>query len=177
MTNAALFDTLPDEMKALPHFVVWHLEEVTNKQGETRLTKVPYIARRAAYAEETARLASSTKSTRWTSFTTAVATFELGGWNGIGFMFQGSGYTGGDVDHCIDPETDAIDQGGRRVIDHLQSYTERSFSGDGIHTIIKASMPGKGRRFGPVEFYSDGRFFAISGQHIPGTLVTIEARQ
>ncbi len=177
MTNAALFDTLPDEMKALQHFVVWHLEEVTNEKGVTRLTKVPYIARRAAYAEETARKASSTKSTSWTSFTTAVETYLQGGWHGIGFMFEGSGYTGGDVDHCIDAETDAIDQRGRRVIDRLQSYTERSFSGDGIHTIIKASMPETGRRFGPVEFYSDGRYFAMTGQHIPGTLVTIEARQ
>lgn len=177
MTNVALFNNLPDEMKAVPHFVVWHLEEATNKQGETRLTKVPYIARRIAYVEETARKASSTKSTSWASFTTAVETYLQGGWNGIGFMFEGSGYTGGDVDHCIDPETDTIDQRGRRVIDHLQSYTERSFSGDGIHTIIKASMPDTGRRFGPVEFYSDGRFFAMTGQHIPGTPVTIEVRQ
>jgi putative DNA primase/helicase len=177
MTNAALFDNLPDELKATTRFVVWHLEEVTNEKGVTRLTKVPYIARRIAYAEETARKASSTKSTSWTSFTTAVETYLQGGWDGIGFMFQGSGYTGGDVDHCIDPETDAIDQRGQRVIDRLQSYTERSFSGDGIHTIIKASMPETGRRFGPVEFYSDGRYFAMTGQHIPGTPVAIEERQ
>jgi len=46
-----------------------------------------------------------------------------------------------------------------------------------VHILTQATLPGAGRKIGTVEMYSDGRFFTLTTDHVPGTPTTIEARQ
>ena len=48
-------------------------------------------------------------------------------------------------------------------IHSLQSYSEYSQSGNGIHIICKGRLPKTGRRKKNVEMYSEGRFFIMTG--------------
>jgi putative DNA primase/helicase len=53
-----------------------------------------------------------------------------------------------------------------RVIEGLDSYTELSPSGKGVHVIAKGQIPHGGRR-GAVEMYCQDRFFTVTG-HVLG---------
>jgi primase-polymerase (primpol)-like protein len=45
-----------------------------------------------------------------------------------------------DLDHCRDLKTGAIVPGAQRIVDELDSYTEVSPSGDGLHIWIRARL-------------------------------------
>jgi hypothetical protein len=96
---------------------------------------------------------------------------------GIGFMFNGDGIMGMDIDHCLDA-TGKLTPEAEYAITTLATYTEVSISGHGLHALCHATLPdGKGRRKEPFEFYSHGRFFVITGEAWPKTPLTLEARQ
>ena len=61
-------------------------------------------------------------------------------------------------------------------LDTLNSYTEVSPSGKGIHVIVKGRLPPGRWKKGPVEMYSEGRFFTMSGTRLSGMPATIENR-
>ena len=47
----------------------------------------------------------------------------------------------------------------------------------GAHILIKARLPGKGRRTGKIEVYDSGRYFTVTGKHVSGTPFAIQKRQ
>jgi len=62
----------------------------------------------------------------------------------------------------------------RVILKHVQSYTERSPSGTGLHIIGYGALPGTGRRTRPrgfkeLEVYDRARCFTMTGEHYPGT--------
>ena len=64
------------------------------------------------------------------------------------------------------------------IVKHLNSYTEWSPSGEGLHILVKASLQDMtGRRSQGIEVYSSRRYFTITGDHLDGTPRTIEERQ
>ena len=75
-----------------------------------------------------------------------------------------------DLDHCRDAETGVIEEWATGIIDTLNSYTEVSPSGTGIHIFVRGSLPGKRRRKGRVEVYESGRYMTVTGW-------TLEERQ
>jgi hypothetical protein len=97
---------------------------------------------------------------------------------GLGFVFtENDPYAGIDRDHCVDRDTAAIEPWAQAHIDRLNSYTEITPSGTGVHTLVQGDLPPKGRKKGPVEMYAYARFFTMTGWHVPGTPRTIEQRQ
>jgi putative DNA primase/helicase len=83
-----------------------------------------------------------------------------------------------DLDGCRDKETSAIAQWGQEIIDEINSYTELSPSGCGVHIFAYGAVPeNKGRKRGGVEMYATGRYATMTGQHVPGTPKTIEHRE
>jgi primase-polymerase (primpol)-like protein len=68
-----------------------------------------------------------------------------------------------DLDGCRDPETEEIEHWGAKIIEALDSYTEVSPSGEGIHVIVKGKVPASIKR-GRIEMYSIERYFTITGQ-------------
>lgn len=147
-------EEIPEELKARPQWVVWKLE-----MRDSNLTKV-------LYNSDTGRRASVTDLMTWSAFEVTLKTYEAGGYDGIGFVFcSGDPYVGVDLDGCVDPETGEIALWASQIIEGLDSYTELSPSGTGVHIISRGKIPGSGRR-GSVEMYSQDRFFTVTGHLI-----------
>jgi len=105
-----------------------------------------------------------------------LARFKCDTVDGIGFQL-GDSYTGIDLDDCRDARSGDIEPWAREIIRQLDSYTEISPSGTGIHILAKGTLPPRGRRKGPVEIYSGGRYLTMTGEHLDGTPGTVEERQ
>jgi hypothetical protein len=81
-----------------------------------------------------------------------------------------------DLDGCIDADG-TISAEATRLIAALDSYTERSVSGTGIHILVRGLPPEDARRPAGVELYPGdrGRFLLLTGDVIDGR-DTIEER-
>lgn len=100
----------------------------------------------------------------WRPFEEAIEVLER--YDGVGFVFSsGDPYTGVDLDNCIQQETGEIEQWALEIIRHLDSYTELSATGRGVHIIVKGEVTN--RRQGDIEVYSSKRFFTMTG-HVLG---------
>ena len=90
-------------------------------------------------------------------------------WGGIGYGFNKEyGFTGIDLDDCIDPVTHEIEPWAVEICEKLNSYTEQSLSGNGLHIVVRWTMPARsdnkeGVHVNPVEIYSGKHFFAMTG--------------
>ena len=83
---------------------------------------------------------------------------------------------GVDLDDCREPESGFIDDGAQATIEQLNSYTEVSPSGRGVHILVTGELPPGGNKTEGVEMYSQGRYFTVTGQHVAGTPLAVEAR-
>lgn len=134
-------NNIPDELKSVNNWVCW--------VGSDKIPKSPFNGKNA----------QSNNPKTWGTFTQAVKACETFGFDGLGFMFDTkSGYFGVDLDKCID-RIDFVDE----FVETLQSYSEISKSGHGIHIICKGQLPDGARRKGNVEMYSSGRYFICTG--------------
>ena len=88
----------------------------------------------------------------------AMFQFQL---DGIGVEL-GRGLCGIDLDHCIN-EQGQITVQARDVIAAMDSYTEISPSGTGIHILFSGIIPEGSRRKDGIEMYSEGRYFTVTG--------------
>lgn len=90
--------------------------------------------------------------------------------NGIGYVFSADGpISGVDLDDCRDPDTGEIDPWAVEIVQSLDSFTEVSPSGTGLHIYVFGSVPDGGNKKGNVELYDETRFFTVTGQHVPET--------
>ncbi len=152
-------DKIPPELKARPQWGVWRQEVV-----DGRFTKVPYQPRKPQ------KKASSTNPDTWGTFEQALSVAQTNGFHGIGYVFSPQDvYAGVDLDHCRNPETGEIAEWAWQIIKRLNSYTEISPSGRGVHIIIKGIVPPGGNKKGQVEMYSQRRYFTMTGHHLGGT--------
>lgn len=159
-------DAIPEELRDRPQWLVFRAEP--NDGG--KLVKRPYQSR------ATRTLASTVNAAMWSTYEEArTAVARDRSLHGVGFAFSASDpYTGIDLDHVID-EDGVISKFALKVIALLDSYTEYSYSGDGIHIIVRAKTS-KGYH-GRLEAYSSGRYFVTTGNHVPGTPTTINEAQ
>jgi putative DNA primase/helicase len=153
-------------MRDLKQWLCWRLEV-----RDGRPTKIPY-------SPLANRRASSTDPSTGGCYSEAVTAYKERGHDGIGFVFtEGDDLAGVDLDGCLDPETGEIEGWAQEIIEELDSYTEISPSGTGVHILLKATLPPGHNRKGRFEAYDRGRYFTMTGRHLPGTPRTIEARQ
>ena len=144
---SVLAESIPEELKVRPQWVVW-------KAVGEKPDKVPYSAK-------TGCKASSTDLMTWSTFEEALEAYEKDGYAGVGFVFcSGDPYTGIDLDGCVD-ESGHIDDWALEIVRYLDSYTEFSVTGSGLHIIVRGDLPN--RRKDDVEVYSSKRFFTVTG--------------
>jgi putative DNA primase/helicase len=162
--------TIPDEMLHARRWVGWRYEQRPDPQsGELKWTKVPYQAKCPTYK------ASSTNGKTWGTAKQAEAAYAHGDVDGVGFVL-GSGWAGADFDgQCRDAATGVIDEAVLAGVRQLDSYSEVSPSGAGVHTLFHAETV-RGTRRNHVELYSAGRYFTVTGQQLPDTPATVEPR-
>lgn len=160
--NDNKYNAIPAELKNIKNWVCWKAEP--DERSHSGISKKPINPITGGFA-------MSNNPDTWTDFKTAVSVAEK--YSGIGFMFGGSGYFGVDLDDMPndiqsykDGNTDNIIS---EFVDTLQSYTEYSQSGTGVHIICKGKLPKGGRKkvhsFGGFEMYDSGRFFVMTGNY------------
>ena len=174
---------IPKELKDRPQWVLWCWEQrVDRTTGEVKWTKPPYQPNGAN--------AESDNPATWVSFEEAKAAYERGDFSGIGYVVTvdkelGDGHPGTvddviagvDLDHVVDVKAGAIIPWAQSIVDRLDSYTDISPSGTGLRIFVYAKLPPKDRKLGGFECYESGRYLTVTGNHLPGTPLTIEARQ
>ena len=125
----------------------------------------------------TGLFAKTSDPTTWGSFENAVECFENNRLQGIGFVFsEDDSFVGIDLDDCISADNGEIEPHAKEIIDQLNSYTEISPSGKGVHVIVKGKLPEGWRKNGNVEIYDNGRYFTITGNILEGSSKTIADR-
>lgn len=140
-----LLDNIPEEFRQRAQWVV-------------HKNKVPYIAGGVGRAK-------STDSLTWRTFEEAVRALKTGRWDGIGFVFSsGDPYAGVDLDKCRNPETGELEEWAAEIVKALGGYAEASFSGTGVHIIVRGKAPNRKR--GHVEAYSSERYFTMTGRKL-----------
>ena len=176
------FGNIPSELQGWPQWVLWRCEERPDSAtGELKWTKPPY--------QPNGISAESDNPNTWVSFAEAKASYERGGFSGIGYVVTvdaeatadrsamvGDGITGIDLDHVVASKTGTIEPWAQSIVDRLNSYTEISPSGTGLRIFVYAKLPPKDRKIANFECYESGRYLTITGNHLPGTPLTIEHR-
>lgn len=154
-TSVDKYSAIPEELKRLPNWICWN---AVYDEDRGKIKKLPVNPITGGNAQ-------SNNPSTWTDFDTAVKASER--FSGIGFMFGGCEYFGVDIDGVGNEIVSYQNGDGNNIVSEfiyeLQSYTEISQSGRGIHIICKGSLPKNGRRKGNVEMYETGRFFVMTG--------------
>ena len=163
------FKVVPHELKVLPNWVCFTFEADPDG-GKPR--KVPY--------QLNGHKASHSDPATWNTYPNCVAAVERGDFDTIGFAFTNTPYMGFDYDNCLDPDTGILLPAAQDIIDRLESYTEESVSGTGIHILMKGKLPEGRRKSSPllpdIEMYDTARFFVVTGEQWAGSPTTIESR-
>ena len=151
-------DKIPQDLKALAQWVC-HKD------------KIPYDPK-------TGRPAKTNDPKTWGTYEEAVKAVKKGSgrYDGIGFEFtKCDPFTCIDLDHCV--QDGVILPWAKKIIDQINSYTEISPSGTGLHIYLRANKPGNKSRNKGVEIYGANRYLTINGNHLSGTPKGIESRQ
>lgn len=154
----------PAEMVEYKHWVLWRRVDMNG-----RATKIPV-------SPWSGKAASCDKPETWSSFRHVHYALKRVRADGIGFVFtEADPFCGIDLDKCR--ASDRIEDSGFALIRKLDSYTELSPSGTGVHVIVRASIRAAGRRVPGIEIYDRGRYFTVTGKHLAGTPLIVEERQ
>ena len=161
-----VWQNVPAALRQRPQWVVWR-----QVRRDGTLTKLLYNPRTDVPAKANDR-------TTWATFAEACACAEHSGYAGIGYVFSAEDpYTGVDLDGCRDATTGAVAAWAQTILARLDSYTEVSPSGTGVHILVHGALPPGRRRSGHIEMYDSGRYFTMTGAHLPGTPPVICERQ
>ena len=142
-------DNIPKELQDLKQWVCW---KKGANQENGKPTKLPIDAMTGRYAKVSDPMT-------FTTMQEAIVAERQFGLDGIGFVFTGNGYFGIDLDDCPEELKDEF-------INHMQSYSETSQSGNGIHIICKGQLPKGRNRVKGIEMYDDKRYFIMTGDKI-----------
>jgi replicative DNA helicase len=140
----------------------------------TKQTKLPY--------QTNGTLAKSDDPTTWVSIDEARSAYEIGNFDGIGYVFhEGDPLCGIDLDGCRDPRTGIVADWAREAILKLDSYAEVSPSLTGVKVFVLGKNPfetGKKKlltdmtavsdKTPAIEIYDRTRYFAVTGWSLRG---------
>lgn len=159
----------PYSLRDKPIFVGWQFQYYDKDGKELKKpTKVPCNPL-------TGGRAMSNAPSTWSNFTTACAAVDRYGFDGIGIMFGKNKLVGIDIDHCIDSEGN-VSELARDIISTLDSYTELSPSGNGIHILAYGEIPAS-KHLSTIEIYNSGRFLTLTGHQYEGKLRTMKSAE
>jgi putative DNA primase/helicase len=140
---------IPDSMKQLRQWVLWRLEN-----GK----KVPYSCRYNGRA-------STTNANTWGTYQEVMREYQKGGYSGIGFcLTKDDDFVFIDLDHVV--KNGELNELSKNVIPKFdKSYVELSQSNTGLHIITVGEIP-EAVKTAEIEFYSKGRYVAMTGRAI-----------
>lgn len=151
-------------LKAIPNWVCYREEARAGGGKPTKLPKNPHTGSNAA----------STNSATWSGFLQAVRAQKKYDMHGLGWVFtKEAGIVGIDLDDCVNEGQ--VEPWAMQIVLSLNSYTEVSPSGHGLHIFMRGQID---RALGPtsespIEMYGWGRYFTVTGNHLPGSPQTL----
>lgn len=169
-------DAIPAAMRAHRRWAPWRAEwNAAARHGEGKWEKIPHRAASPQHG------LSNKNANGWVTFEEAVAACRA--WPdlfaGVGYLMTvPHGIVGVDLDNCRDPDTGTIDDWAAEVIAKLDSYTEVSPSGTGLHAIVAGEVPSDWTNHERgIEIYGGNapRFLAITGAHLAGSPTDVRA--
>lgn len=114
----------------------------------------------------------------WVDYWTAAQAVEAGEYGSVGFVLGGeAGLCVVDFDNVKESTSDPWPEWVTRELDELDSYTEVSASGRGLHVLVWGALPGPNmnRQKCHVELWGSNKMFALSGNVLEGRS-TIQTR-
>lgn len=126
---------------------------------------VCFDAAKAPINPATGQNAKPNDPATWGTLEAAQAAVSRFGLRGVGVLL-GDGLCGIDIDHCRDPDTGALSDMAREIIDGMQTYAEESPSGTGVHLLFTGQKPAGACRKSSIglEMYDGGRYFTVTGK-------------
>lgn len=169
VNDKAYEKSIPYALRNRKQFIVWTWKFDAKTGKATKVPLKPWDIKKGA---------SSSDSSHWATFDKCCDVINKYGekYNlaGIGIMF-GKGLMGIDFDHCI--KNGVCEEEKAAFVDRLDSYTEVSPSGDGLHILVFGKLP-KGCKNrndeAGVEMYDSGRFFTLTGKPFQGKIRTMK---
>lgn len=135
---------------------------MTIQQLKARSQWVGYTANKVPMNPHTGGAAQSNNPETWATAAEAWAAKKQYRWAGIGYVFTiASGVVGIDLDDCF-TEDGRLNDTARQIVQMMNSYTERSPSGKGLHILACGSIPHSVKRPG-FEMYNELRYFTVTG--------------
>lgn len=123
---------------------------------------VGYTSKKIPMSPHTGTAAASNNPETWATAAEAWAAKKQYRWAGIGYVFTiAAGVVGIDLDDCF-TEDGRLNDTARQIVQMMNSYTERSPSGKGLHILACGSIPHSVKRPG-FEMYNELRYFTVTG--------------
>lgn len=154
------------EIKILRQWVCYQNQWSEKKQKNSKVPKNP----------ATGYGAKANDPETWGTYAEALEAVQRFGFDGVGFEFAG-GYMGIDLDNVIGAGGELTGTAAE-IVQTMDSYTEYSPSGKGLHIICRCQGAGPiGKRNDKIglEMYNGGRFFTVTGRPY-GKLKPIQER-
>ena len=156
---------IPTSLRQYDQWLCWRTELRDGKS-----TKVPLSPHEEGFAKVD-------DSSTWGSYEVAVDALSRDDVDGLGFVFtDGDTFAGIDIDDVRDPETGSLTENAKDIVTTLESYTEVSQSGTGLHVIVQGFVPDGRQRHDGIELYDSGRFFTVTGEHLDDTPPEVAVR-
>lgn len=165
--EAAAIDVaaIPTALRRYDQWLCWRTD-----MRDGKATKVPISPHEEAFAKVD-------DSSTWGSFEVAVDALSRDDVDGLGFVFTDADtFAGIDIDDVRDPEAGSLTATAEDIVSTLESYTEVSPSGTGLHVIIQGFVPDGRQRHDGIELYDSGRFFTVTGEHLDDTPSEVAVR-
>ena len=168
---------LPEELKELEELRQWVIHK-------NKVPFIPYVSSEINASPPASPViigacrvlitpAKSNAPETWGSFQEAQEALQTGQFDGLGFQFgnfppESLRVSGIDLDHVINENGD-IEPFAEEIVNLMNSYTEYSPSGKGLHILCKTVLNDIGRKKGindtcSIEMYNHGRYFTITGK-------------
>lgn len=160
------YETIPEELRAVHAWVLWRKVWREDKQ---KFDKVP--------TQINGYPASITNRAHFSAFAHALAAYQLGVGDGLGFCFTGDDdFVFVDLDGAV--ANGAWNPQHLPILQAFPTWAELSQSGKGLHLICRGRLE-RARVHHPagIELYSSGRFVALTGWRLDGWAEQITEQQ
>ena len=150
-----IFGNMPELLKEHHNWVVWGIRDAP--------PKAPFNPGRVLSGRFTPARAGVRDT--WGSYQDAAECVAQGLARGVGYEFDGNGLYGVDLDSVI-AKSGALMPEAQEIVGKLDSYTEVSPSGTGLHIFViapGADIKRHRKKDFFLEIYGEGRYFTVTG--------------
>ena len=140
---------IPNELKELKQWIIWKKVNDRDKQP---------------HSPKTLQMKEWNLKESWVNFKDAINICKKNKFTGIGFVFSFP-YVGIDLDNCIEDDG-MMNELARDITNKIDTFTEYSKSGKGLHLYCKVTEPVEALKTKTVEVYGEGRFFVVTGKEL-----------